>query len=462
MEGETEASIKQQVSMFNERVLPTLDNNIKDGNSLIDTDFYDSEIDLGFEKTIKPFSWKKQFAEVFKQGGFDAVIGNPPYVLGRETFDDSVKEYITNKYKSYGGKFDLYIFFCEKALLLLKENGKFSFIIPNTILVNENATNIRQLILNKYSLETIRVFKNRVFADAQVETVILVVENSKSQKDSVVNIVENENVTQVSNSKFLLSQNFKFNIANNDSTEELLARIEANSIRLGEITDTCIGIQLGGSHGTSTKEDFLTTKASNKSWKKVIDGKEINSYKINWRGNYVHYGNWLHRKRDEKYFLNPKILIRQIGNTPIATFDNQNYYTLNTLYNIISISDYSLKYLLAIINSNLGKWFWKKVNSDFKTLFPKIKKSEIESIPVSKIDFNSKSNKNQYNEIIKHVDLLLKLNEDLKSEKLQSKIEQIKTRIEHSEEKINQLVYELYELTPEEIKIIEENNSETK
>lgn len=65
MEGETEASIKQQVTMFNERVLPTLDNNIKDGNSLIDTDFYDSEIDLGYERAIKPFSWKKQFPEVF-------------------------------------------------------------------------------------------------------------------------------------------------------------------------------------------------------------------------------------------------------------------------------------------------------------------------------------------------------------------------------------------------------------
>ena len=64
MEGETEASIKQQISMFHERVLPDLDNNIKDGNSLIDTDFYDNEIDLGYERKIKPFSWKKGFPEM--------------------------------------------------------------------------------------------------------------------------------------------------------------------------------------------------------------------------------------------------------------------------------------------------------------------------------------------------------------------------------------------------------------
>ncbi|MBK7667726.1 MAG: hypothetical protein IPJ32_10525 [Sphingobacteriaceae bacterium] len=77
MEGETEASIKQQITMFHERVLPDLDNNIKDGNSLIDTDFYDTQIDFGYERKIKPFSWKKGFPEVFKQGGFDVVIGNP-------------------------------------------------------------------------------------------------------------------------------------------------------------------------------------------------------------------------------------------------------------------------------------------------------------------------------------------------------------------------------------------------
>ncbi len=454
MEGETEASIKQQISLFHERVLPDLDNNIKNGNSLIDTDFYDSEIDLGYERKIKPFNWKKGFSEIFKQGGFDVVIGNPPYVLGRETFDDSIKTYISTKYKSYGGKYDLYVFFCEKALSLLKKNGKFSFIIPNTILVNENATKIRQLILQSYSLETIRVFKNRVFEDAQVETVILVVSNSLSLKDSVITI-EGESVTKISTKKFLSNQNFKFNVANDDSTEDLLNRIEANSIHLGEITDTCIGIQLGGSHGTNTKEDFLSNKAKSKSWKKVLDGKDINSYKTNWRGIYVHYGDLLHRKRDEKYFLNNKILIRQIGNTPVATFDGRNYYTLNTLYNLISITDYSLKYILAIINSHLGKWFWRKVNSDFKTIFPKIKKSEIEAIPISMIDFSKKEEKGWHDEIVKCVDSLLTLNEELKDISLQTKIEQTKQRIEHNEEKINHLIYKLYDLTEADIKIVE-------
>ncbi len=394
MEGETQASISHQLKMFNERVLPTLDSNIKDGNSLIDTDFYAGALDFGEEKKVKPFSWQNGFPEVFKQGGFDVVIGNPPYVLGRETFDDSVKNYITAKYQSYGGKYDLYVFFCEKALKLLSDKGRFSFIIPNTILVNENATKIRELILKNYSLETIRVFNHRVFENAQVETVILIIESKGSSKDSSIRI-ESEEVIQIPTVKFLRSKNFKFNVTTDDVSERLIEKITSCSIPLGELTDICIGIQLGGSHGSDTKADFLSDKAFDKTWKKVLDGKDINRYKLNWRNVFVRYGNWLHRKRDENFFLNPKILIRQIGKTPVATLDEGNYYTLNTLYNIISLSEYSPKYLLAIINSNLGKWFWLKNNSDFKSLFPKIKKSEIETIPVCKIDFKDKF-KNYY------------------------------------------------------------------
>jgi hypothetical protein len=77
MEGETEASIATQLRLFNERVLPTLDNNIKDGNSLVDTDFYDGALDFGFEKKIKPFNWRKGFPEI---ENFDVIIGNPPYL----------------------------------------------------------------------------------------------------------------------------------------------------------------------------------------------------------------------------------------------------------------------------------------------------------------------------------------------------------------------------------------------
>ncbi len=98
LEGESGESLNSQMKLFHERVLPDLDRNIQCGNSLIGPDFYDSQLDLDAEaaQRINAFDWQVAFPQVFKAGGFDAVIGNPPYVLGRETFDNDAKEYLSS------------------------------------------------------------------------------------------------------------------------------------------------------------------------------------------------------------------------------------------------------------------------------------------------------------------------------------------------------------------------------
>lgn len=453
MEGETQASVQQTMSFMQERVLPTLDNNIKCGNSLIDTDFYDGELEFdGTNSKIKAFNWKSAFPEVFKQGGFDCVIGNPPYVLGRETFDDNIKRYISLKYKSYGGKYDLYIFFFERAMNLLKDDGFTGFIIPNTLLVNENAANLRKLLLEKYSINQVRLFTKKVFEKAHVETIILICSNTR--KLNTIDVKDEFKTFQIKKDTFIKNKDYRFNVLNNDNSNSILDKLRLNNLILGDLIDICIGIQLGGS-SKSKKEDFISEIQKGKEWKKVLDGKEINYYNLNWLKRYVHYGQWLHRKRNEKYFLNPKILIRQIGNTPIATYDDSNYYTLNTIYNLISIGNISLKFILAIINSNAGKWFWNKVNSDFKSLFPKIKKSQIESIPIPKIDFTKPAEKQKHDEMVKLVDTMLALHKELPKAKLPADKEEIQQRIDHTDRRIDKLVYELYGLTEEEIRVVE-------
>ncbi len=128
MEGETSASIAHQLSMFHERVLPTLDNNIKDGNSLIDIDFYASKLDFGEDKKIKPFNWQKGFSEVFKEGGFDIIIGNPPYrMMQPKDTDENVLNYFKKHYNMAEFKIDLFHLFFQKGLRLLKENGSIRF-----------------------------------------------------------------------------------------------------------------------------------------------------------------------------------------------------------------------------------------------------------------------------------------------------------------------------------------------
>lgn len=449
LEGETRSSISQQLKLFHDRVLPNLDNNIKCGNSLIGNEFYDDKLDLSTKqmKKINAFDWEIGYPEIFNNGGFNAIIGNPPYVLGRNTFENIVKEYFATQYKSYGGKYDLYIYFTEKAISLLDDKGRFGFILPNTILANENATKLRKHIL-EYSLDTIRIFNYKVFQQAQVETVILIASKIDPSRNHSVTI-ESDTTYKLLQEQFKNNIDYKFNVLFDEQTSNIISKIKSKSTNLGDITDICIGIQLGGS-GTK-KESYIGLHKIDNNWKKVLDGKNINTYYLKWGNMYVHYGDWLHRKRNEKYFINPKILIRQIGQTPIATYDDKRYYALNTLYCLINNSNISLKYILAIINSKIGKWFWSKHNADFKVIFPKIKKRQIEAIPIKIV---SLSNKN-YITIIKNVDKILFLNKQLQSIKLKTQRLQIRRTIIHAERKIDELLYNLYGLGEDEINIIE-------
>ncbi|MFH1968703.1 MAG: DNA methyltransferase, partial [Verrucomicrobiota bacterium] len=124
LEGESQETITKQFELFHQRALPDLGSNIKCGNSLIGPDFYkDRQGELFGEDEmfrINAFDWQAEYAEIFKAGGFDAVIGNPPYVLGRETFDEAEKRYFSNHYDAFGGKYDLYIYFTEKAVRLVR------------------------------------------------------------------------------------------------------------------------------------------------------------------------------------------------------------------------------------------------------------------------------------------------------------------------------------------------------
>ena len=376
--------------------------------------------------------------------GFDVVMANPPYVLGRETFGNQIKKYLSANYNAYGGKYDLYIYFTEKGISLLQKDGLLAYILPNTLLANVNAQNVRRIVLENTSIKIIRIFESKVFT-AQVESMIIIVKKDDDTESNQV-LIKGENDFYIPQSFFAENADFRFNLNIDPPAADLIKKINNVSVSLGSLSDICIGIQLGGSSGSTSKEDFIFGTKRNETYKEVLDGKDINSYQKNWKGLYVRYGKWLHRKRNERYFLNPKIIIRQIGSTPIATYDGEQFYTLNTVYNLIGSDGgtHSLKYFLGIINSKLGKWFWMKNNSDFKTLFPKIKKSQIESIPIYDLDLTNSDDREKHDLIVASVDQIL----TVKRNNLDADVSKL-------EDDIDQMVYLLYGLTPEEIKIVE-------
>lgn len=196
MEGETQSSMAAEMR-FGERLLPTLDNNIKSGNSLIDLDFYDGEFDFepGTEKKIKPFSWKKAFPEVFKNGGFDAVIGNPPYIRIQSIIETSPQQadYFTKKYgAAEKGNYDIYVIFIEKALALLRQNGLSGYILPHKFFTAKYGEGIRNILHEKKAVQKIIHFgHNQIFEGATTYTCIVILSKKSANKEfSFANVID--------------------------------------------------------------------------------------------------------------------------------------------------------------------------------------------------------------------------------------------------------------------------------
>jgi type I restriction-modification system DNA methylase subunit len=184
LEGETEASIKQQLSIWNERVLPTLDNNIKDGNSLIDLDFYDNQLDFGEERKSKPFNWNNSFPIVIEDGGFDAIIGNPPYIRIQSLveFNPSQGPYFNHRFKSASkGNYDIYVIFIERSLELVKSTGLIGFILPHKFFTAQYGESIREILSSKNLIDQIVHFGHQqVFTNATTYTCILILSKKRS------------------------------------------------------------------------------------------------------------------------------------------------------------------------------------------------------------------------------------------------------------------------------------------
>lgn len=468
MEGETEASIASQFKLFNERVLPTLDSNIKDGNSLVDTDFYGSELDFGEEKKVKPFSWRKGFPDVFKQGGFDVVIGNPPYLGGREWKEENgnAYDYFMSKFKVAEYQFDIYALFWEAGIKLLKPSGAIGFITPNTWLNNQSNKKLRQYILDNTSISKIVDYsKIKVFDQATVLPIITILEN-KTDKKSLTEVFEpaesGYTMTQSVNQEIWNDGDLSIiNINLSHSDLVLRDKIEENTEPLEKLGLIKFGIkvyQTGKGQPKQTAKEalnkvFESKQQLTKEYLPYLKGKDISKYNYHWNGDWLHYGKHLAEPRYIELFLGERILVRRIvGETLIATYINKELVTGQLLQIVKPFESADTKFLLGIINSNLlAFYFRKKYNRQDKT-FPEIRIYELASLPIKKVD---KANQPLKIEIEKLVSQLLKLNQEKTEAKLATQVSQLQGRIGYCEDRINEIVYQLYDLTDEEIKIVQ-------
>ena len=350
------------------RKLSSLNQNIKCGNSLIS----DPEI-----AGSKAFNWQEQFPKVFEKGGFDVVIGNPPYVLCQPSNTDeaTLNYYKTFEVASY--KIDLFHLFFEKGVSLLKPHGYLGFITPNTYLTNKYIKPLRNFLLQNTSIVSIVDHNETVFEEASVDVATIVLHKETSE-EHVISIMQNDDnhLFNIINSK---KQKDWANDADNmfNIKEEFAFRF-VNCTTLGSISKSYFGIQ------AYDRKASIANEAITEKYLPIIDGEDVQPYSYATPTKYFNYiedniksgGDWSVYSQD-------RIVIRQIGTTPVVGLCRKNILSSNTMYSIYDISDkYNIMYILAILNSTLIKRYWTSKYSDSKQLFPKIKGYQLKELPI--------------------------------------------------------------------------------
>jgi type I restriction-modification system DNA methylase subunit len=455
MEGETEASVKQQLGLFHDRVLPTLDENIKCGNSLIGTDWYNLFPD-DEARAVRPFSWERGFSDVFKGGGFHAVIGNPPYVLLQNLETKEFFNYATNRFATARYKIDTYQLFVEQAANLLAQGGRLGFITPNTFLKNVHAEPMRRLLLERTKLDEILLFDYNVFAQASVDTCVFITTKGKAGSKSKLEVFKVDSafsprsIGHVDQAAFSKNKRADFILDVSHGEQELIDKIVAQSRPLGEPCDAYFGIQAWD------RKKHVADKKLNKSYEPVVDGSDIEQFGLRSQSLYVLFTSaGVKSGGNAAIHQQERICIRQVGHFPIATIIPAGLYAMNSLYNVYLRKQgaENLYFVLGIINSRLNQFYWKKVHSDQKKTFPKIKKEAILSIPLKLARTKAESDLKDLVASTTKALVTFKNEQFAKHGRLRDQVATDKAA--HLEDRLNSVVYELYGLNKQEVEMVE-------
>ncbi len=458
-----------------------LSENIKCGNSLIS----DKKI------SEKAFHWETEFKEIMDNGGFDIVVGNPPYVYSRDgRIDNEEQKYFRKNYNFIQHRVNTYFLFVDKSYNILKEKGYFGFIIPNTWQTVNSFSELRKFLITKTSeLNIINVF-DKIFKDASVDTCLLSFKKDKPTKillgeleNAEIKIIgkfgyprkvgqlnyqgntfpspifiafgnKNSTLERVEYLKFVqlyvgsrkfdksifIAPDFyiNFKLAKNPIYFKLLNKIQDNSVEIEKVADVKTGIIAylkNNGIPKQTVEDvknriYHSDKQEDIDYLKYFMGKDITRYKYRWSGQWIKYGKNLGRMRQADLFENERILIKQIP-SPLPYCLNAVYVNEHIINDINStiITNFRKNplFLLSIINSKLTS-FW------FVIYFDKLQRKIFPQFKIHDLKKFPipKANEKDEKKIIKLTNLILSLNNDLqnKSEKF---IKRIKSNLKIEE-----------------------------
>ena len=530
----------EEVSLFKQSVLPDLRHNIKTGNSLIGPDYFTGQMMLDPDELlrVKPFDWANEFSVVMANGGFDAVIGNPPYIR-IQTLAPNEITYFSKNYQTTMGNYDIYCPFLEKAVRLLSPHGIASYILPHRFFKTDYGVGLRSFLSAKQNVIEIVDFDGfMVFPEASINTCVVVLSSKTSDtfKFSQIRFIRRspdempEVMKRIGSAKRLNEPDL---LCGQLSTQTLTAEPwifvlpEEQTLwnkmcghqgsTLGDIsTQIFQGLKTGGDSVFSVEvistsrrlssiqcgQDDQVYEIENELLFPQIKGGEMKRYQIAETNRVVifPYQNgklishkilqsdfpmtWQYLKSHQKYLetreggkmkgsgwygytrsqalssmQQPKIVIPDYYAHASYAFDEDGRYFFfgggAGGYGIVLKTELNPGFVLGLLNSKLLDWFLRKISvRQYQTAFSYVKKY-IEQLPIRRIDFSAPADKARYDTMVQLVESMLALRKHKSAAQTQPEQELLQRQIEITDRQIDALVYELYELIPAEIAIVE-------
>ncbi len=520
LEGETAETVGQNLRLFQERALPDLGNNIKCGNSLIGPDFYDQG-QLGFfdeeeRYRINVFDWATEFAAIMKAGGFDAVIGNPPYV--RQESLTQFKDYLSRNYQAFDGVADLYVYFIERGVNLLNPKGLYSIIVSSSFLRTTFAKPLRKWLKEQAAILRIVDFGGLPVFERAKDTYVCIPLFGKAAQLETIEISRVSSLQNLELEQFVSEEHYEilpYQLTDAawsiDSQEQLrlFNKIMGRGVGLGQYVERRFfrGVTTGLNEAfvvdTATKERLIRQHAkSAEVIKPMLQGEDIRRWHITPKDRWLiftrrginidsypaikaHLSQWKEEltpktKSDQKkgrkpgryqwyeiqddvayyeIFESPKIIFPDIAKGPRFYLDKSGTYLANTAY-ALGTDD---MYLLGILNSKLCWFAISNISIPFGVRAGQFRYRMIyqymEKVPIRVINFKDTADRTRHDRMVKLVEQMLALHRQLSAAKTSHEQTLLQRQIDATDRQIDRLVYELYDLTEEEIRIVEEGTS---
>ena len=533
LEDESSETIGKTLELFQERALPDLGSNIKCGNSLIGPDFYEGQQIGMFDEEemyrINVFDWETEFAEVMQDGGFDAVIGNPPYIriqAMKEWAPLEVEFYKKRYIAASKGNYDIYVVFVEKGLNLLNGRGRFGFIMPHKFFNAQYGESLRKLLADGKHLKEIIHFGDRqVFANATTYTCLLFLNKQEIKDFNFVKVHdllgwcqgEPQKEGKVLADK-VTAADWNFVVG---PEAKLFERLRDMPVKLGDVTSRIFqGIKTsadkiyiaeeieraqnqvkvyskekdaeywlepdllhplikGGDSKrfclSSTNRLILFPYAQIKGTAKLISESDLKTkypltfaylldnkrYLENRESGKMRGSVWYAYGRNQALDVMPlqKIFTPDIAARSSFSLDETGkvFFTggVSGGYGILILPEYTREYILGLLNSELLEWVIQHSATQMRGGYYSYESRFIRHLPIRPIDFSDPTDKTRHDRMVELVQQMLDLNKQLAEAREPQTKTVLQRQIETTDRQIDRLVYELYELTEEEIRIIE-------